>query len=1134
MWPKNLQQPKSGWNNPALYPVIILLIAFGGCKEDSVIDANLAERDTGVASPVFIKIPPEQSGVRFENRIQENVSTLENLFDFDYFYNGAGTGVADLNNDGLLDVFFCGNQVPNRLFMNKGGLVFEDVTQSAGINQGKQWSNGVSFVDINSDGWLDIYVSQGGPNPRLNRKNLLFLNQQDGTFQEVAEALGLADMGISTQSAFLDYDRDGDLDCIVMNENEYYGADPILLNRLIEENPEAPYFNSSHLYRNDGGTFKDVSREAGILRPIFGLGLSVSDINADGLPDIYLASDYYLPDALFINQGNGTFKDQISEYTQQISYYGMGIDIADINNDALQDIFVLDMASSDHYRSKTLMASMDVARFNYLTKTAGFHFQYMYNSLQLNAGQGHFSNVAQQTGMASTDWSWSVLMSDFDLDSDKDVYITNGYRRYALDNDLQQKVFQAKQKYRNNVPLSVKQELYQGMPSEKLPNLLYENLGSLNFEEKGADWGLGDLSFSNGSAMGDLDNDGDIDLVVNNMDENAFIYKNQSVEQGRGNYLKVYAEGTSSEVFPKVTLYVNGDKQFIEVRRVRGYRSAHEPVAHFGLGKATKADSLKVEWPDGKVLVLADLEANQTIKVSHSEATTEISPQKSKTHFEYVDARKMGILAAHKENPYNDFEREILLPYKQSTFGPYLSGGDINGDGLEDIYMGGASGQAGTLLLKKQKGFQQMIVPAFEEDKTYEDMESVFFDLDSDGDLDLYVVSGGNEFKQGSSLYQDRVYLNDGKGGFNRAPAALQGSIPYSGKTVVSLDFDRDGDKDLVVGNRILAQSYPRHAPSVFYENRDGVLYEATAKIAPALSDFGIINDLLVTDFDADGLKDLIGLGEWTGVGFFKNTGSGFVLEDASKIGVPMRGWWFSLTETDANSDGLPDYVIGNAGLNIKFSASPGKPFKVFATDFDNNGTHDVVLSKKYQGQYVPVRGRECSSQQMPFIAEKFPSYSEFASASLEEVYGNSLESSYEKEINSFSSYLLLNHGGGQFTAIPLPPEAQMNPVFDVLSTDLNADGLDDLILAGNIYETEVETPRLDALSGTVLISKGDGSFSTVPHSKSGLYLRGNIKSLLSYMEGDELWLLAGRNNESPILYRTNGNFSLKEFVSSK
>lgn len=516
-----------------IYVFVLLLVSCNTKKEPEL---HKEENVTDLKPlPVFEKVPSSISHLEFTNTIKENIATLDNLFSFDYFYNGAGVGVEDLNNDGLLDVFFCGNQVPNKLYLNNGDLQFTDISESSGINIGKNWSNGITFVDINNDGYKDIYVSQGGPKDRNDRKNLLYINNKDLTFTEKAEEYGLADMGISTQSAFFDYDNDGDLDCVVMNENEIYGVDPINFYKIIANNKDVKYFNSSHIYNNDNGKFVDATISSGIQNPIYGLGLCISDINKDGWLDMYITSDYYIPDALYINQQDGTFSEKIKNYTQQISYYGMGIDIADINSDSKEDIFTLDMSSSDHVRAKTLMASMNTKRFDYLVNTAGFHYQYMFNSLQLNLGNNKYNNIAQLTETANTDWSWSVLMSDFDNDEDNDIYISNGYRKYALDNDLQKKVFATQQKFGRNVPLELKQELYETMPTEKLQNVLFENEGKLTFNEKAKIWGLGDFSYSNGVAQGDLDNDGDLDLLVNNMDENAFLYKNLTSDNSKGN-----------------------------------------------------------------------------------------------------------------------------------------------------------------------------------------------------------------------------------------------------------------------------------------------------------------------------------------------------------------------------------------------------------------------------------------------------------------------------------------------------------------------------------------------------------------------------------------------------------------------
>ncbi len=1068
---------------------------------------------------VFDRITADKSGLRFNNALTENLETLENLFNYDYFYNGAGVGIEDLNNDGLQDIFFCGNQVGNKLFLNKGGMSFEDVSNVAAINDGKTWSNGVTFVDINNDNWSDIYVSQGGPNSRQNRKNLLYINQTDGTFVESADEYGLADMGISTQSVFFDFDQDGDLDCFVMNENEFYGVDPISLYKLIDEKPENNYFNSSHLYENQDGKFVDVTQRSGLQRPIFGLGVSVSDINNDGLLDLYVASDYYIPDALFINNGDGTFDDKIKEYTQQISFFGMGMDIADINNDNLQDIFVLDMAANDHVRSKTLMASMNTKKFDYLVNQAGFHHQYMYNSLQLNQGGKTFTNIAQATQMANTDWSWSVLLSDFDHDGDKDVYITNGYRRYALDNDLQRRVFEAKMKYKNNVPLAVKKRLYEEMPSEKLPNILYENNGGLQFKEAAKKWGLADLSFSNGAAIGDLDNDGDLDIVTNNLDENCFLYQNMTVENNGGNYLNVKAIGTLSESFPKIKINYNRKSQFIESRRVRGYRSSHQNIAHFGVGHEKIIDTVQVLWPSGKLEEKYDVSSNSVLTFNEADAV--LAPPldiKSDGLFQTKSAKEIGITFEHHENTYDDFDKEILLPYKQSNLGPFMASADLNGDGLTDVFIGAASGQAGKIYLQQDSGnFVEKISDDIKKDKTHEDMESVFFDFDNDGDLDLYVVSGGNEFLPYSSYYADRLYLNDGAANFIKFESKALTTNPKSGKAVVAIDYDKDGDKDLIIGNRIEPQNYPIPVSSTVYENKNGMLTDVTSKVAPYLSNFGIINDLIATDFDNDGWEDFIAVGEWTGIGLFKNNQGIFSNISKSDKSLSEQGWWFSVNETDINNDGLTDYIVGNVGLNLKFKASKKKPFKIFANDFDDNGTTDIVLSKKYNGEYVPVRGRECSSQQMPFIQQKFESYSEFANAKLVDIYGEKLDTGYEDEVTEFQSILLINLGDGKFEKQYLPIEAQLFPLLTSSCLDLNDDGYEDIIIGGNIYETEVETPRLDAISGLVLLSNQKDGYNPLSFSKSSIYLKGNVKDIEVINTGGKNLLLTTQNN-GPIL----------------
>lgn len=1103
------------YKSSIITPVLCGILAFS-CSKSSIQNTKDEELNT----VLFEEVSSEVSGIQFSNDLKHDVSTKANLFDFDYFYNGSGVAMVDINNDGLQDIFFTGNQVPNKLYLNKGNLKFEDISDKAGINRGKQWSNGVTIADVNGDGWSDIYVSQGGPHEEVFRSNLLFLNNQDNTFSEVANQFGLADKGMSTQAGFFDFDRDGDLDCFVLNESPAYGLDPVTFYRQMREKKGLLIKSSSHLYENIDGVFKDITAQAGMLRPSFGLGLSISDINDDGWLDVYVANDYYIPDAMYINQGNGRFFDEIKLRASQVSFFGMGVDIADFNNDLHKDILVLDMASKDHYRSKTLMASMDVDQFDMLTDDLGFAHQYMFNSLQLNTSNQNFRNVSHQMGISKTDWSWAGLITDFDNDGWKDIYVTNGYRRYALDNDFKNEVTKTQVMYRGNVPISAKRELYEQMNSEKLSNVLYKNDGKFGFTDISKHSGLGKASFSNGAAYGDLDNDGDLDLVVNNMDQNAFLFKNKTVEEGKSNFLTVEVQGSVSESFPKVFITHGGTTQMIEVKGVRGYFSYVEPVAHFGLGQDKKVDTIKVVWPEGEIAYRYDVRANQKIVVNTENTVLRAVEDMKPKLFKEVVAADIGLDFIHQENEFDDFRKEVLLPYKQSTQGPAMAVGDMNGDSKEDIFIGGASGQAGKVYFQDGTGFSIQTIEALESDKSHEDVSAALFDIDGDNDLDLYVVSGGNEFESGAPWYEDRLYINDGSGNFDRRSFA-ENTLRLSGGVVKPIDFDGDGDQDLIVGNRIKPQQYPMAGKSQIFRNDQGQLMDVTGEVAPEFEEYGIVNDVLVTDFDGDGESDFLAVGEWGGIGLFKNKGG--VFENVSNVsGIDaLKGWWFSVTQTDANKDGLPDYVIGNVGLNTKFKASEEKPFKVYANDFDENGTLDVVLSQPYKEKYVPVRGRECSSEQMPFLAEKYESYSAFASASIDEIFGDELNSSLALEVNEFRSVLLINEGDGGFRVTFLPNIAQTFPLLSALSRDLDGDGFEDLVVAGNIYNTEVETPRWDGGTGLVLKSDGQGNYSAEQADKSGIFLSGNVKDLR--------WLSIGDKGEKLLAIRNNGPISVFE-----
>lgn len=1117
----------------------IMLVGFCACKTEGNSDG-----DSLKGEPLFTLMDPEETGVAFSNDLEENPLTNHNVLSYQHYYNGAGVAVGDVNNDGLPDLFFTGNEVPNRLYLNKGGLRFEDISERAGVNPpNKRWCTGAVFVDINADGWQDIYVCQYGPYPPEERRNLLLIHNgsaENPSFTERAAEYGLDDPNESIQAAFFDYDKDGDLDCYVMNESKYALViyQEVFEDLKVKENLEAA---SGKLFRNDGGKFTNVTEAAGLLRYGYGLGLVVSDINQDGWLDIYVANDYSVPDFMWINNGNGTFTDKIKETTRQISFYGMGADIADYNNDGYPEIAVVDMASIDHVRDKTLMASMDTEGFWYFVKTLGYQYQYMFNSFQLNNGNGSFSNIANLAGIAKSDWSWAALLADFDNDGWKDYFITTGYRRYARDNDFRNEMAAIRAANGGTVPMEMRPAIYEKMPQISLPNFIYRNNKDLTFENVTDAWGTGAPSFSNGAAYADLDQDGDLELIVNNIDEKAFIYKNNATEQAKGNFLRFKLTAEKMGYLPvgtTITLKTSdGLMQYQEFGTIRGYMGCMEPVVHFGIGDAKEIAEVEVVWPDGRFQVINNVPANQLIELKQVAAKYRKSPKKETKSFPIaqVDPIELGIDFVHRENEFNDFAKEVLLPHKQSTLGPKISVADVNGDGLQDFFVGGASGQGGVLYFQKpngtfEKGHSQ---PWAELDAVCEDLDALFFDPDFDGDMDLYVVSGGGgDFEGRKAALQDRFYVNmDGRGTYGKVGNALP-EMHSSGNVVRASDFDKDGDLDLFIGGAAQPGRYPYPDRSYLLRfNEKNLRFEDVTKdIAPDLVAPGLVKDAVWTDLNKDEFPDLVIVGEWMPISVFINEKGSFRNASADYGTDNLKGWWYSIAQSDIDRDGDPDFVVGNLGLNGKFHADFGHPFNVFANDFDKNGTCDIVLTKEYKGRLVPTRGRQCSSEQMPFIKQKFPTYKDFANASVEDILGKkNLEEALHLQVTTFSSGLLINHGNGKLEFRPLPNEAQIAPINGIVCQDLDEDGYDDLIISGNNFDAEVETPRYDAGTGLVLRGNGKGDFTPVLARESGFFTPWNVKHIntLQLANQKDHLILVAANNEPLRAFRVSGKVLL-------
>ncbi|MEQ9289045.1 MAG: VCBS repeat-containing protein [Cyclobacteriaceae bacterium] len=1117
--------------------LLILWVGLIGCHGDDT-------RST-TEEYLFEVLPDSLTNVRFVNEIRE--SSTMNGFVYEYLYNGAGVAVGDLNNDELLDIYFVANLTDNRLYINRGGLSFEDATIKAGIKGKYGFHTGVTLVDINADGKLDIYLSKSGKfNDPDKRRNELYINQGNDEkgvpwFIEEAEKYNLDLPHFSTQAAFFDYDQDEDLDMFLVNHN----IDPDLVQSNMEQLRYAKNeLASDRLFQNNNGRFIDVSDKSGIINDGigFGLGLGIGDFNNDGWPDILVGHDYTSKDRIYLNQQDGTFQESINQVTGHISNFSMGNEIADFNNDGWLDFMTVDMVSEDNYGIKASMSGMNPDQFNFLVRE-GFHHQYMFNTAQINNGNRPsgpipvFSDIAAMAGVSNTDWSWGPLFFDMDNDGDKDLFVSNGIKRdfrnvdyLIFKNKKQQELKKNLAKVPDNLKGMLQEkfvaEMLKNMPGRKKDNYFYENSGDLNFIKKNKSWVKEAITASNGAAYGDLDNDGDLDIVTNNMDGGALIYKNNTSEKKPGNYLKVRLHGTPKNpdgIGSRVTIKTRNGIQMLEQYFSRGFQSSKGRGLHFGLGQENLVEWLEVAWPGGFVQRLEDVGANQTLILNHSHAGV-MGSQYAQDQPVFTDiTQNVALNHQARENEFDDFGRESLLPHKMSQEGPALAVGDVNEDGLDDFYVGASVGFSGRMYLQQPDGgFRYYFSDDFVQDAPHEDVAAVFFDADGDQDLDLYVVSGGNEHEAGSSYYEDRLYINH-NGKFGRVKGFVDSGFAFSGSVVKPCDFDQDGDFDLFVGGRQSPGKYPFPGYSYLLKNESKGSVIGFKKVEGPWGEIGMVTDATWTDIDGDNDQDLIVVGEWMSVKVYINKEGGF--EEQNTTGLNQHiGWWFSITATDYDNDGDMDLVAGNLGLNSKYKSTPDEPFQVFANDFDESGSLDIVLGYYQNGQLFPLRGRQCSSSQMPFIKDKFPSYHAFASAGLEAVYGmKNMEESLHFGATNFASVLIENKGDGAYLVKELPILGQTSTVREIAARDVNKDGFMDLLLFGNMHGFEVETPRQDAGLGVVMINDRRGGFEAQMPFENGLYVKGEVSAVGTIrIPGGEEALLIAKNNDKIQLIKLN------------
>jgi len=1082
-------------------------------------------RSSGSKQPkdaLFRLMPSSQTGIDFNNRVTDTKDF--NIFTYRNFYNGAGVATGDVNNDGKPDIFFTSNQQQNKLYINKGNWQFEDVTDKAGLQSTHHWHTGVTMADVNGDGWLDIYVCNSGNIQGDDKANELYINQKDGTFKEEAHAYGLDDKGLSTQATFFDYDNDGDLDCFVLNNStrstESFGYGKSFRNI---RDPK----NGDRLYRNDGGKFVDVSEQAGIYGSEigFGLGVTVGDLNNDGWPDIYVSNDFFERDYLYINQHNGTFKEMINEAIGHLSQGSMGSDVADINNDGYLDVFTTEMLPEDDYRLKTIIKFDDYDVLNARLQN-DYHHQFTTNCLQLNNHDGTFSEIAQLAGVDATGWSWGALSFDFDNDGWKDIYVCNGISRDLTDQDFL--AFFGSEEVLNQVRQGTLNylDLVQKMPSVPLLNYAFVNQKNLLFKNETRQLGFTIPSFSNGASYADLDGDGDVDLVVNNENSESFVYKNNASEKLHHHYLTIKLAGNAPNTFgigARVTLFSAGQQQVLEQQPCRGFQSAVEPVLHFGLGNNKLIDSLIIQWPGLKQQVIKNISTDTTLTLKQQDATIDFKPPVKTTRplFSNVTAAAITGAIQHRENDFVDFDKERLIPKMLSTEGPKLAVGDVNGDGLQDFYMSNAMGDTAKLFIQQAKGrFIQQQQPAFIADKYYETIGAAFFDADGDGDQDLAVASGGNQAASTSPYLYPRLYLNDGKGNFTRSADGFP-KIPLNASCIRVSDFNGDGKEDVFIGARSVTGSYGMPPNSILLQNNgQGHFIDVTATEAPELLHLGMVTDAQWADIDRDGIKELVIAGDWMPVTIFKSVGGR--LKKVQTI-PNSSGWWNCLQVADIDDDGDLDLIAGNNGLNSRIKADAQHPARMYVDDFDKNGqTECIPVYFKTDGKAYPYFLKGEMEMQLPMLKKNFLRFSEYAGKSIDQIFPESeLKHAAVLTVDQTQTSVFVNNGKGQFTIQPLPVMAQLSPVFGILVSDLNGDGIKDIFLAGNFYSLKPQGGRFDASYGTTLLANGQHHFNYIEPSQSGLFINGEARDIASVKVKGSDCIIVAMNNAPLYMFRS-------------